>query len=277
MSTAASPEPATSEAAATNGAPFELISTVRENPFPFEWYNLIGKDHFWFQWRLRAARLAIRAAGIPIDRPLRGLEIGGGTGLLRDRLEEYTEWTIDMTDLQLEALKLASRGRGRNLYYDITEERPGFTGAYDVVILFDVLEHIIDTRQFLASLLRHLKPGGVLLLNVPALQMLFSSYDTATGHCRRYNRSSLAAEFDGLAFRIDYLRYWGASLVPLLALRNLVLAARRPKADEIVRIGFEPPSRLTHAGLRALMRVETSIWPAAPVGASLMLVASRTE
>ena len=122
-----------------------------------------------------------------------------------------------------------------------------------------------------------LKPGGVLLVNVPALQALFSSYDTATGHCRRYDRGSLAAEFDGLAVRIDYLRYWGATLVPLLALRNLVLAARRPEADEIVRIGFEPPSRFAHAGLRALMRVETSVWPAAPVGASLMLVASRTE
>lgn len=258
------------------GSPIEFLSAVRKNPFPFEWYHLVVQDHFWFQWRLAAARVAIRAARIPVDQPLTGLEIGGGMGVLRGELEASTAWTIDMTDLHAEALERAPRGRGRNLYYDVTEEHPGVLGAYDVVILFDVLEHIVLTRPFLTSVLRHLKPGGALLLTVPALQPLFSVYDTAAGHQRRYNRRRLADEFSGLDFRIDHLRYWGAGLVPLLLLRKLVLAARRRRSDaETIRMGLEPPGRLTHAGLRALMRLETALWPAPPVGASLVLAGRR--
>jgi len=257
-------------------APYELVSAVRENPFPFEWYHLMAEDHFWFQWRLAATRHALRAAGIPFDRPLRVLEIGGGTGVLRGELEASTEWTIDMTDLQIEALRLARHGRGRNLYYDVTEERPGFRETYDVVLLFDVLEHVQDTEPFLRSVLNHLTPGGALVLNVPALQPLFSPYDTAAGHHRRYDRRSLAAEFERFAFRIDTLQYWGAGLVPLLLLRKLVLAIRSGDDAEIIRTGFQPPGQWAHAALLALMRFETAVWPAPPAGSSLLLAGRRT-
>jgi SAM-dependent methyltransferase len=236
----------------------------------------MAEDHFWFQWRLAATRHALRAAGIPFDRPLRVLEIGGGTGVLRGELEASTEWTIDMTDLQIEALRLARHGRGRNLYYDVTEERPGFRETYDVVLLFDVLEHVQDTEPFLRSVLNHLTPGGALVLNVPALQPLFSPYDTAAGHHRRYDRRSLAAEFERFAFRIDTLQYWGAGLVPLLLLRKLVLAIRSGDDAEIIRTGFQPPGQWAHAALLALMRFETAVWPAPPAGSSLLLAGRRT-
>jgi 2-polyprenyl-3-methyl-5-hydroxy-6-metoxy-1,4-benzoquinol methylase len=268
--------PAVRETVQGTRTTFELISAVRENPFPFEWYHLMAEDHFWFQWRLAATRHALRAAGIPFDRPLRVFEIGGGTGVLRGELEASTQWTIDMTDLQIEALRLAREGRGRNLYYDVTEERPGFREAYDVVLLFDVLEHVQETQPFLRSVLNHLKPGGALVLNVPALQTLFSPYDTAAGHHRRYNRRTLTAELSPFSFRIDALQYWGAGLVPLLLLRKLVLAIRSGNDAEIIRTGFQPPGHLAHAALRALMRVETAVWPAPPVGSSLLLAGRRT-
>ena len=57
-----------------------------------------------------------------------------------------------------------------------------------MVVLFDVLEHIPDTQPFLSSVIRHIKLNGFLLINVPALQTLYSKYDETVGHVRRYNK-----------------------------------------------------------------------------------------
>jgi 2-polyprenyl-3-methyl-5-hydroxy-6-metoxy-1,4-benzoquinol methylase len=250
------------------------VSPAREQPFPEEWYELTSPTHFWFQWRLAATLGLIRRVGIPTDRPLKALEIGGGTGVLRDQLEAKTSWVVDMTDLQLEALRHARQGRGQNLYYDILEERAPFLDAYDVIILFDVLEHIEPTGPFLRSTLRHLKKGGYLLLNVPALQGLYSAYDRAAGHVRRYDKRSLRAEFARLDLQVSALRYWGVVLLPLLLARKLLLRQSAAPA-EIIRTGFQPPGDLTHRLLRGLMRVETSLWPNPPLGTSLLLAGRR--
>jgi SAM-dependent methyltransferase len=256
-------------------AEFEPISRLQENPFPFEWYRLIDESHFWFQWRLSAAMLEVRELGLPLGRPLHGLEIGGGTGVLRAQFEAATAWVVDMTDLQADALRLARPSRGRTLYYDVTERHPDFVGRYDVVVLFDVLEHIPQPRPFLAATLEHLRPGGTLLINVPAMQSLFSGYDAVAGHVRRYDKPGLVAEFDGLPLEVTGARYWGASLVPLLAVRKALLALRPRSEDETIRLGFEPPNRLIHALLRLVMRLESAVVASPVMGTSLVLSGRR--
>lgn len=252
------------------GGPIEFISRVEEVSFPDEWYRLSNPEHFWFQWRFKAALRQVRDVGLPISAPAAVLEIGCGQGVLRDQFEAATPWTVDATDLHLPALNGAGRGRGRTLYYNILEEAPGFVEAYDVVILFDVLEHIAETGPFVRSVLRHLKPGGHLLINVPALQGLFSAYDTAAGHVRRYDRDSLVAEFAGHDLRVLDVRYWGLSLVPLLLLRKLVLRGSRT-AEQTIRSGFRPPGPFTNALLRSLMHVETTLIARPLSGTSVLL------
>ncbi len=121
---------------------------------------------------------------------------------------------------------------------DISEKRPEFRELYDVIILFDVVEHIEPTRPFLQAALFHLKPGGVVLVNVPALQGLFSVYDTVAGHYRRYTLDTLAAEFASFDVSVVDRVYWGFSMVPLLWLRKQVLRRqtdekRRPTSHRI--------------------------------------------
>ncbi|MFI5007708.1 MAG: class I SAM-dependent methyltransferase [Solirubrobacterales bacterium] len=252
----------------------ELLSPVQEVDFPSEWYPLTAGDHFWFQWRLRAALAQIRAVGLRAEAPLRALEVGGGNGVLRAQLEASTRWSIDLNDLNLPALESAVPGRGRRLYYDVREERKDLVEAYDVVILFDVLEHIDASREFLRAVLRHVRPGGHVLLNVPALPSLYSAYDVAAGHVRRYDKRTLSEELSGTAVEIVDLRYWGLSLIPLLALRK-ALVSRQQSPGEIIRRGFRPPGALAHAVLRMLMRVETPLLPAPPRGTSLLLAGRK--
>lgn len=250
----------------------ERLSTAPEVGFPGEWYELNSADHFWFEWRIGAALRQWRACGVPLERPLRVLDVGGGRGVLRDQVEASTAWTVDLVELNLAALSSAEPGRGRHLYYDVRDQAPDLVGCYDAAILFDVIEHLEDPRPVLDAVAQHLKPDGWLIINVPALRSLFSAYDVAAGHFRRYHRRSLPAELAGGGWEVVDLRFWGLSLVPLLAVRKMLL---RSATAETIRRGFGPPSRFAHACLRALMRTETAVVSMPPLGSSLLMVARR--
>jgi SAM-dependent methyltransferase len=213
--------------------------------------------------------------GLPRDRPCLALDIGGGAGRFRRQLESRTSWRVDMTDLNLTALRMAEAARGRTLYYDVTQPQQPLVGSYDVCFLFDVIEHVPEPRAILAAGFAHLRPGGYLFINVPALASLFSAYDVAAGHLRRYSKRSLAAELEGLSGHSTAIRYWGLGLVPLLALRRLLMG-KRPTADTI-RSGFEPPNELAHRALKTLMRVELGLVRDPPVGTSVMAAVRRPE
>ncbi len=118
-------------------------------------------------------------------------------------------------------------------------------------------------------MLFHLKPGGILLVNVPALMALFSVYDTVAGHYRRYDRPMLAAEFSGLDATVVDQVYWGFTMVPLLMARKLVLRHETSEAQTI-RTGFVPPSRLAHTVLKGVMAAETALVRRPPLGSSLL-------
>lgn len=254
----------------------EMVSAARPATFEeaAEWYEFASSGHFWFEWRLAALRRMLAHVGLPLDRPARVLDIGCGTGVLRNQLEACTPWVVDGADLNLPALEAAPPGRGSVLYYDIEELHSRFVAAYDFVTCCDVIEHIDDTRPFMRAVAEHVKPGGLLLLSVPALPGLHSAYDEAAGHVRRYTADTLAAECEDLALDVLDVRYWGFAMVPLLWLRKLWV---KPRAGDVsvLREGFVPPGDLAHAVLRAIMRIEIALLHRPPLGSSVMLVARR--
>src|SRR6516164_3700563 len=163
----------------------EFVTQVRAITFPTAWYEANTEGDFWFQWRAWAANSLIARIGVPTDLELTALDIGCGTGITCRQLSRTTKWIFDGSDLNIDALTRCNSGLRRVLYYDI-------------LILFDVIEHIEHTQPFLGAAFFHLKPGGLAIVNVPALMTLFGRYDTAAGHYRRYNRETLEAEFASL-------------------------------------------------------------------------------
>jgi SAM-dependent methyltransferase len=242
--------------------------------FPEIWYELSAPSHFWFEWRFAALLGQLADLGVNLAEPLKAIEVGGGAGVLRDQVEERTAWTVDLTDLNPAALARARAGRGEKLVYDILEPCDRRLGAYDVLILFDVLEHIGTTTPFVAAALKHLRPEGLLLINVPALPLLHGAYDRAAGHFRRYTRRTLTAEFANAGFVVSDARYWGLTLVPIVALRTLLLAPRSDAAA-IIREGFRPPGPVVHRLLRTLMRAELRLLRRPPFGTSLLLAGRK--
>jgi SAM-dependent methyltransferase len=252
------------------------VSSPRDYEFLDFWYELNSEDHFWFAWRARVLQRILQRHRLR-NAELRALDVGCGTGVVRRQIEGMTNWVIDGTDLDRRALERATGGRGTTMYYDIYDRHPDLVGRYDAVVLFDVLEHIENEASFLDALAAHLKHEGRLLINVPALMMLYSQYDRAQGHFRRYTRHSLQEVLTSSGFRVLEIRYLCCSLVPLLLLRKLWLRCRPLDDEAAIRRGFEPPGRLTHAVLRAAMHVETSLPLRYPMGTSVMALAERTS
>jgi SAM-dependent methyltransferase len=255
---------------------YEKISPPSVPDFPNEWYDCNLTSHFWFAWRMRALQKILSRAGLPLGRPLRGLDIGCGIGLLRAELERLTGWTVDGTDINEPALQKSVPSRGRTLLYDIQEKLPVFKEAYDVVILFDVLEHIRAAGEFLNTASWYLKPGGTVLINVPALQPLYSQYDRLVGHILRYDRRSLkelvSASDAGL--QVTDACYWGFSLVPVVWLRKWMIR-NVVKPEAAISAGFQPSARWINAAFLSLMRIETTFLSNPPLGSSLMLAARK--
>ncbi len=152
----------------------KVISRPSGYTFESKWYEIAGKTHFWMQWRLSAFLRQLQDAHLPLQECLTGVEIGCGHGVFRHQLEENTAWKVDGVELIWEALKQNEPGRGNLYLYDILEQKNDFKEYYDFIVLFDILEHIKDTRAFLDACLFHLKPEGYLFLNVPPPPWLMS-------------------------------------------------------------------------------------------------------
>jgi SAM-dependent methyltransferase len=133
----------------------------------------------------------------------------------------------------------------------------------DVVVMHDVLEHIDDDRAAAGRLRELIVPGGVLVLSVPGLPFLFGRHDELLGHHRRYLKPSLRSALEP-HFRIDRLRYYGMSLVPLTLWVSRIRRASYPTAA--ATSGFV--GRVFDGVCRAEAAVPT------PVGTSLMCLAT---
>ncbi|MCP3985196.1 MAG: class I SAM-dependent methyltransferase [bacterium] len=253
----------------------EALSEGQSSPFLDAWFDLTSADHFWFQWRFRATWRLLADSDVSASMPLRVLEVGCGTGVLLEQLEAATAWTVDGADLDRAALEHVPAGRGRVLFYDLHDRLESMYQAYDLIVLFDVLEHVVDTAPFLSSLLHHLKPGGHLLINVPAEPWLFGRYDEAAGHVRRYDKRSLRDEFRNSSdVTVCDMRYWGLSLVPIVLLRKLV-SLWQTQSKAVIERGFQPPGELVHSLLKSMMRVEDALVRNPPLGSSLLLLARK--
>lgn len=177
-------------------------------------------------------------------------------------------------DLNEYALKLNVSRRSPVFCYDILRAEPTLQSRFDLIFLFDVLEHISDADVFLKALLFHLARNGKLILNVPAGQWLYSQYDVANGHVCRYSYRRLWGTAVRNGFRIRAWTYWGLPLVPALVLRKLLLLGKRDQR-EAISSGFGAPSTTINRLLGLTARFE--MIPQKLLGTSLMAVLERSE
>lgn len=167
---------------------------------------------------LEALLILIRYRNWIVDefRPhLRGhaVEIGAGIGSYSRQIIECVD-RLDMIEPSIglhQRLKVEFDGDDRITLLPATVEdwvsrTPD--GRYDTAIMINVLEHIAEDADILRELYRTLRPGGKLLLFVPALMVLYSALDRSFGHYRRYHRSELVRKVTEAGFAIGECRYF---------------------------------------------------------------------
>jgi SAM-dependent methyltransferase len=226
------------------------------------WFDIATVDHFWIRRRFD---VTLRLADSVLRNARRVADIGCGNGLLQRELEDSYGISVAGFDLNQVALR-KNVSRVSPLYcYDIHQRDPRFRAHFDLLFLFDVLEHIEDESAFLQSVKFHLADSGRLLINVPAHQFFNSDYDRAAGHVRRYSMNQLARVAEGNGFKVCALTYWGLPLVPLLLARKGI-SMRRTDG----KAGFDTRGSALNSLLSFLARFEPL--PQKFLGTSLMAV-----
>jgi 2-polyprenyl-3-methyl-5-hydroxy-6-metoxy-1,4-benzoquinol methylase len=243
----------------------ETLSQPQAVSMGDEWFEFANADHFWMQWRHRVLLRAIKCAGTPLRR---ALDIGCGNGVARDTLEHDLGIPVDGCDLNPTALKMAKPGKGKLFIYNILDQEPSLLGSYDAVFLLDVLEHIDDDLGFLRAALRHLRPGGLVVVNVPASMLFFSDYDRVAGHLRRYTAASLTTLLRQSGAEGETIQRWGLSMVPLLLARKVML--RGATTAGAIRTGFVPPNEISRLLLQGMKNIETALPFSMPFGTSIL-------
>ena len=245
----------------------EFISPATSVSMADEWFEFARADHFWMQWRQHVLLRELKRANASIQN---ALEIGCGHGVVREMVERDLNIPVDGCDLNQHALEMAKNGKGRLLVYNIFDRDPAMLHHYDLVLLLDVIEHIDDDVAFLKASLDHLRPGGLVAINVPAHMAFYGKYDEVAGHKRRYNTADIQSLFKQTHITPINIVSWGFSMVPILYARKIVL--RFVPRERTIRTGFAEQNALIHGIFRTLQRFETSMPFRMPIGSSLLAV-----
>ncbi len=186
--------------------------------------------HWWFVAR---RNLLLRALAGRLPEQARLLDVGCGTGGTMDRLQGLGEvWGLDMEPL---ALSLCRERGHRALALASATAMPFPTDTFDGIVALDVLEHIADHESAAAEIARTLKPGGTLVVTVPAYQSLWSRHDVALHHQRRYRAPEVRALLEGAGLQVELCRYAVCGLLPaafvLRRFQNAFQKGAPPVAD----------------------------------------------
>ncbi|MDS4068012.1 MAG: class I SAM-dependent methyltransferase [Candidatus Competibacter sp.] len=198
------------------------------NPEAYQEMAHTENKHWWFVGRRRIMSAVIDALNLPSNATI--LEVGSGTGGNLAMLSKFGKVSaIEPDDFAREWATRKSNVVVLKGY--LPGELPFNPANFDLICLFDVLEHIESDIAALQSLRPLLKPRGQIVLTVPAYQWLWSSHDEELHHRRRYTATSLAACCQQAGYGISQLSYYNTLLFPVaVAARLLDRLLLRPKA-----------------------------------------------
>ena len=235
----------------------------------FDRMAALDQTHWWYVARRRILADLIAREIKPPSRA-RILEIGCGTGHNFPVLEKFG--SVEALEVDAPARAIASERLGYPVGDAPLPDLPGVPDAsYDLIALLDVLEHIEGDLAALASIKAKLKPGGRILITVPANEWMWSAHDSVHHHFRRYNPASLRKVAGEAGLKVDLLTHFNTLLFPLAAaVRIAGKLTRREDADDA-----QPPAPLNaiFTGLFGLERHLIGRVPL-PFGVSLAVVLS---
>jgi len=225
--------------------------------------------HWWFV--ARRSILTSLISGLDLPPAARILEVGSGTGGNLQMLSSFGK--VSAMEMGASARSIAARKTGGR--FDVRAglcptEIPFAGEEFDLICLFDVLEHIEADVETLVALKSLLAAGGRVLITVPAYQWLWSEHDEFLHHKRRYSAADLRRKISSADLRLVRMSYFNTLLFPLAAavrLKDRLLRRREPSGTSTPAAPINGLLRATFSAERFLLRALDL-----PFGVSLLAV-----
>ncbi len=221
--------------------------------------------HWWYRARREIlSDYLAREAALP--KHARILEIGCGTGHNLSMLAGFGE--VAAIEIDPAARGFAAERLGKPVG---DAPLPALTGvergAYDLVAVLDVVEHVEDDVGALRGMAEVLKPGGAILVTVPAHPWMWSAHDTVNHHHRRYSKATLDKAIRDAGLRHNGLRYFNSLLFPVaVAARVAGKLTGKDDSDD------SPPAAPVNKALEAVFRLERHLVGRVPLPPGLSII-----
>jgi SAM-dependent methyltransferase len=232
----------------------------------------LDATHWWYRGR-RDILATLIERSVPLPAEARILEVGCGTGHNLTMLQRFGR--VDATEIDGFARVIASRRLGHAV---VDAALPALKAvpdrSYDLVAILDVLEHVEEDRASLVSMAAKLRPGGRILLTVPAHPWMWSAHDEVNHHKRRYTKKSFRAAVADAGLKLELLTYFNSLLFPVAAAARLASRAAGKKGSDDDSLPPAPLNRLLE-GIFRTERYAIGRLPF-PLGVSLAAIVSAS-
>ncbi len=239
-------------------------------------------NHWWFASRTRAIKTMLDKV-LPRTSGLSLLDVGCGAGNMIHDLSRYGH--VKGLEIDPRPVKIAHQ-RGYDVdQFDATQPMPFADNSFDLVTALDVIEHTQNDLAVLADSYRLIKPGGHMVVTVPAFMWLWSHNDDINAHVRRYTAGELKQKLAQTGFTVKRVSYNNFFIFPLAALlislRRMTKAktqlASHHLAEDEYQVEMEPASPLVNTVLTFVGRVEAGLirYINLPFGTSLIAVGQK--
>jgi SAM-dependent methyltransferase len=211
----------------------------------YEQFQRLEDQHWWLRGR-RSIFFDLIDHLLPDRRPVRSLDVGCGYGGMITELSNYgPAYGLDIFPEALESCR--KRGIER-VVMSSAYSLPAADESFDVLTFFDCIEHLDDDLRALRESHRVVRPGGHVVVTVPAYNFLYANNDRVVHHKRRYTVGQVRSRLEGAGFRVKKATYVNSFLFPII-----LPAVLLKKLKERLRpVDDDPTTNLTHPVPKAL-------------------------
>ena len=186
------------------------------------------KQNWWY--KNRRTVISIFLSDYSFDKIL---DYGCGTGVTTQSLKKFG--TVFGTDKSQFAMDKTKSNKIETIKFSLVNSTGSteLLETFDLITLFDVLEHIENDNHALMHLYKLLKKKKFLLLTVPAFSFLWSDHDTALSHYRRYTKKSLSEVLDKSGFKIIRISYFTTWIFPCITLYRILTRWKKTNSSSL--------------------------------------------
>jgi SAM-dependent methyltransferase len=243
--------------------------------FDFESFSklfLLEARNFWFRSRNKLILFVIQKY-FPTAEMF--LEVGCGTTFVMQAVEKaFPKMVCFASEIYSEGLRDASQRLTRTVLFQMDARKIPFEEEFDLVGIFDVLEHIEEDEPVLHEIYRSLKAGGGIIITVPQHPWLWSQHDVYAKHKRRYTSANLISKLQKIGFNITRATSFVCLLLPLMVISRF-LSRSSKNYDPTREFKISPLLNFCLEKILDFERLLIKRGVCFPMGGSLLVVAHK--